>query len=563
MTFAGIPAWSVAGLIVACAALLYALHRLRVRPREVRVITTIFWAQAVEPTRARTLLHRFRHPFTYALLLGICSLLALAMGEPRRTASSQDRIHRVLVLDAGAPMAAPGRDAPTRWSAAVRWAVEHCRPLAAGDRAAVIVADPWPRLVHAFEDPLPLLEGRLAGLAPANLPASLDPAVELARSLVNGRSRPEIFLITGEYHRSARSPGDGAVRVIPIVAAEALANAAILSASFEPDPLNPLVGRVNVRVGYWGPQPRRVTWSLRRAGGAPLAGEERTMPPGATEDFAAGPLAADGDRLIVQLAPADAVAGDDRMEFRLPLRGPVRVSVPPDAPGPLRAALAADPAVTLTPPDQPHEIDVLLGDDERSLPERAAIIVRGDPSRTLPGLAGGARIQVSDAAAWRGVDLAGASCGAGATVAPTGVEPLVTCGEAILAGWTHRGGRRHFLLAPAVLSDDSTLWLRPGFAVLVSRAVRELAGWSDDPVVLTPERPIEDPLWPARAGAGGNVAAAPGRRDTADVAGPPTTAEVRPGAAHWGLPSLHEVLLGAALLLCGLEAVLHARGRIP
>ena len=43
------------------------------------------------------------------------------------------------------------------------------------------------------------------------------------------------------------------------------------------------------------------------------------------------------------------------------------------------------------------------------------------------------------------------------------------------------------------------------FAALVSRAVRRLAGWDDDPVVLTPERVWEDPLWRQRTGLTGEA----------------------------------------------------------
>ena len=51
------------------AGVLAALQYLRVRPRRTRVVTSLFWRQAVEQAKARTLFERFRHPRTYLLLL--------------------------------------------------------------------------------------------------------------------------------------------------------------------------------------------------------------------------------------------------------------------------------------------------------------------------------------------------------------------------------------------------------------------------------------------------------------------------------------------------------------
>ena len=69
MSFGFVPA--VVGVLglAAIAGLLFALQRLRVRHRPVQVETALFWQQAVEESRARVLTQRFRHPWTYLLLL--------------------------------------------------------------------------------------------------------------------------------------------------------------------------------------------------------------------------------------------------------------------------------------------------------------------------------------------------------------------------------------------------------------------------------------------------------------------------------------------------------------
>ena len=91
MVFSGLSLGGTVALALACAGVLAILHVLRTRPREVRVITTLFWAHAAETARARSLWHRFRHPWTYVLLLAICALLALALGKPEPSEESATR----------------------------------------------------------------------------------------------------------------------------------------------------------------------------------------------------------------------------------------------------------------------------------------------------------------------------------------------------------------------------------------------------------------------------------------------------------------------------------------
>ena len=82
---------SAAGLTAAAAVLLgalYLLQRLRVRHREIPVVTTLFWKQAVEESRARVLTRRFRHPLAFLLIASIALLILLALAGPRPRAGA-------------------------------------------------------------------------------------------------------------------------------------------------------------------------------------------------------------------------------------------------------------------------------------------------------------------------------------------------------------------------------------------------------------------------------------------------------------------------------------------
>ena len=93
--------------LLGLAAGLFLLQRLRVRHREVPVVTTLFWQQATEARRARVFVERFRHPWAYALFLLIAGLLWTAFAQP---ATEQDGdVAHVILLDGSAGMAVGDR----------------------------------------------------------------------------------------------------------------------------------------------------------------------------------------------------------------------------------------------------------------------------------------------------------------------------------------------------------------------------------------------------------------------------------------------------------------------
>ena len=93
--------------LAAIAVVLGLLQLLRVRCQRVDVVTTMFWREAIEESRARVLVKRFRHPWAYALVLAIAGLLWLALAEP--TSPNSDEQNHVVLLDGSAAMLAGDR----------------------------------------------------------------------------------------------------------------------------------------------------------------------------------------------------------------------------------------------------------------------------------------------------------------------------------------------------------------------------------------------------------------------------------------------------------------------
>lgn len=91
---------SLFGALVGVAVLavgLWFAQRLRVQHREVEVISTLFWRAAVEETKTRVFVQRFRHWWAWLLLVAIASFLWMLMLQPR--ANPSDRTKHIVLLD--------------------------------------------------------------------------------------------------------------------------------------------------------------------------------------------------------------------------------------------------------------------------------------------------------------------------------------------------------------------------------------------------------------------------------------------------------------------------------
>ncbi|MBN1512569.1 MAG: VWA domain-containing protein [Phycisphaerae bacterium] len=523
MTFSGIPiGWALA-LAAGAAVALVLLHRLRVRPRELRVVTVLFWAHAAERTRARTLFERFRHPLTYALLATICILPCLAAARPAWSGDPKDRLYEVVVVDAGMAM----HGAEDRWNAATTAALHEAERLAGHDRLAVIVADPWPRVIQSFTDPKPLLKRKLAGVVPSNRPADRTGAMRLAEALLRGREHGQAVWI-GDPDDAVMNASGAPWRGVPVPGPKQ--NAGIVCMTFEPAAGDPLRGLLRVRVGSWGPAGRDVTLRVDRGGGAPLLDETRSLSPGDVTDFIVPDLPADGDALIARLGPADERPADGTATFRVPLRTPIRVCGGDAVAGSLRAAIAADPSVQWS--EDGCTVEVRIGDG--------------------PAVIGGTPVSGGDH------DFENAVCGSGRGIVPTPeTQVLLRAGESALVA-SVKGAPPQLLISDALWGGGSDVSARPALAVMLVQTLRTLAGWDNDPVTVPSDRAVEDPLWAQ----GDAVMTMPGSR-TASAVGPAMAESPKGEVRRSWWPSLTAALLGMAFVAFLVEAALHARGRIP
>ncbi len=340
MTLSNLDIGAFALGLAGIAAALYLLQRLRVRHRDVEVVTTMFWKQAVEETRARVLMRRFRHPLAYLLALAIGALIWTAFAAPRREADKNTEF--VVLLDASA-----GMDWGERFAVAKRTLQRETERLPI-DRRRVYACAVDARLVLDRGEEGFLLGPRLEALEPEACPGSIErELIALASRAVAGTADVRV-LVVGDAPVSEsvlqalperlsvqrlRPPETPVLERNSGVAAIGVAEAT--SGAFD---------RVDVmlRLDAAGAEPPRVAATL---GGLTL---ERA-PTLEGDAYTWRDLPANGAVLEVSLTTDDALRVDDVARVTLPARRALGVAFGPTVDERFRYVVAADPALDEAP----------------------------------------------------------------------------------------------------------------------------------------------------------------------------------------------------------------------
>ncbi len=443
MTFLGLSTPLLLSLLLGSAALLFLLHFLRVRPREVVVPTLLFWKQAVEETRARTLPGRFRHPRTWAFLTLLAAILVAAAAEPV-TRGELLAETEVFVLDASSSTGLAEAGGASRFARAQAELVAALEQAPLRAKIAVVVATAGGVSALDALAPRPAQLALVRSAAPSAGEADLEGALAAARALrPEGRGRIEVFtdrevaLPPGEDFRFRRFGGAGH-------------DAAITGVAYEEGL------RVRIEARTAGP-PRRL--SVRVDGRSAREIELGAMTPGSRIVEIAG-LAPAGQTVALSLTPADEVPDNDRVDYGLPALEPARVFVPGDG-GEGRALARLVEA------------------------ETSFLRVATAAESVLEVRVGGAGEVLTDAAAVRAVrpPLFTGVDGALRFLAPKGTTglpgqgglPLFEAGPAVLAR-RFDGPRTVVEVAPA-LADPAGSWLKsPPFVAAFLGVLREAAG---------------------------------------------------------------------------------------
>ncbi len=527
-------------LAVSAAALatLFALHHLRVRPTRRPVATLLFWQGTSLAQQPRTLRsRRFRHPKTFGLLAAVLLLTAVALTADRwRGGGAADR-RDVIVIDAGADMAADDGSG--------RLLLRRAADLAGADlsnASALIAAGEQPVLLSRGDESEAVIRRRLSRLAPETGASAARLALQLAAS-VQGSAAGDIDWYTARDQVPTGLPAEVArrVRVHPVGPAAAVA---IVGLAFEPAADDPARGTLTVTCAGRATGPVAVTAEL---GGVPAVVRPVAFDGGrASIDFADVP--ADGRSVVVRLTGAPGPAPTHEAAFRLPDDRPLTFRFVGDVPLPLRAV-----AIALGAETDGGRIAV-VGPGASVPADAAAAIAVVDQGIAVPP---GERLSFAPGTPWsRGLSLEG-SVAAGPVPATPGVAVL-TAGPATLASLDQTPTRRTLYLSGGLVAATADLPRRAAYPVLLERLCRELVGRPSPPSTVAASRAAQDPLWPGPPESPAGAAAVtlpddPPVKSATDVTAAATVGRHVPWA---------EVVLGTALALTVVEAALFAARKI-
>jgi len=397
MSFANLSLLAVGAGIVGLAAVLYLLQRLRVRYREIPVVTTLFWREAVEQAPVRVFRKRFRHLFAYLLILAICSLIWISFADPRLENRSAGQENYVLLLDGSAGMARSGRF--ERVVAALR---EDVARLPDNAREVLWVGATVKKLLAFGEHPL-LLDERLQHLAPEAAPSSVENQLrQLAAVSREGRATTVLIYGDAPVRQEILDSLPSWVKVVRAESSEVEVGNAGISVLGIGEAISGAWNKVDLIVGIQDDEDRVITrddFTIEIDGQAlEVSAIEETKP----GTFFVRDVPAEGGLLQVRLDRDDVLSLDNVARLRLPHRLPIKVLLSPSLVEVLGGLLSFDRAVELT--DQNPDVIVRRqGEDVGTEPFNAAkpvlefvpmksqsvafSLIYGDGQKTPPSLA--------------------------------------------------------------------------------------------------------------------------------------------------------------------------------
>jgi hypothetical protein len=326
---AGLPAAGVAVGAAAGALILTALYVGRRRPRHVVVPFVSLWFSTSGAGVARRLARRLRRVGSLALQLAIFGLILTAAADPRASARGATGRTIVILLDRSASMQTrdePSRDEPgsriasgSRLDRARGDARQIIDGLGPDDRALVASFAATAAGATGFEPDRVRLRSAVDAIVPSDEPGDLAGALAFCATLLHGRPRPTLILISdgggpavGDDEEAATSLADIDVRFSPV--GRRRDNLAIVAFSARRAPADPSSVDVALVVQSFRGAPSDVTVAIT-AGPSRMPVARRRMHLGAGERIAdnLSGLAASDARLEAVIEDAhDDLPLDDR-----------------------------------------------------------------------------------------------------------------------------------------------------------------------------------------------------------------------------------------------------------
>lgn len=211
--------WAFAFL--ALVPLVFLLHSLRLRRREVRISAVYLWEELLRERRSTFGMSKLLRSLLLLLqILGIAGL-TLGLADPFARLPSTKEGDIVLVLDASASMRSMSKG-EERFTQARELALDLVQRLHPKSEMAIIYANSRPTLRVPFTADRTLLKQALEGFSATDEPGDLPKAVQLGRSLLGGGRTGEVLILSDDTdpQPSDLLAGDRQVRTLQVSGGE-------------------------------------------------------------------------------------------------------------------------------------------------------------------------------------------------------------------------------------------------------------------------------------------------------------------------------------------------------
>lgn len=347
MQLLGLTMAELAAALGLATAATVALYLLREHRRRLEVASLSLWEPLLRDKQSSRLFLRLRHLISLLLALCIVWLLSLSLADPRPEQADAERVHRLLLIDAGLTMQATdvrgGRLAS---------AVERARALlgtdAGGARTLIAQLDAGVTALCPMVGDGRTLEAALVAVRASDLPTDHAAGYRYALDALAGRSRPELVLISDRPEPPAPELAAALARAGIALRFEPIGrrsdNLAITAFSVRRYPLDRNRSELLIELHNASPHVER-TRLLLLGDGVEIDAQALTLEPGSSVQRIYGDVTGAQQTLEARLSTEgdhDDLAADDRAYAVLPERRRTRVACVTEGNRFLEAALLLD-----------------------------------------------------------------------------------------------------------------------------------------------------------------------------------------------------------------------------
>ncbi|GHT22887.1 VWA domain-containing protein [Planctomycetales bacterium] len=203
--------WAWGLLALAVPVIVFFL--LKVKLRQERVSTTLFWQRIIEEKRTRRIWRKLRYPFSLLLCLLFLLLLTLAALNPVLTGHVQT-VRQVIIIDNSGSMKAL---LPHSKMSRLESAKQKCLQHLTGGETAIITAGGFPGIICGFTPHAGLVRRAVKQIQPVDGRTAVEDAVKLAGELIAGVKDASILVYTDGCFSEQQTFADN-VRFVPVAA---------------------------------------------------------------------------------------------------------------------------------------------------------------------------------------------------------------------------------------------------------------------------------------------------------------------------------------------------------